>query len=582
MKLLPCVIIIALQLRESGCIIGSIKHWLFGDHHQNVVDKALSESGAKFEVVSTDEKFLKFANELNDMSPLDACYHIVVYSLKKKCGDLTEEDLGKLAVQLLNCQSEAENRPTFQCTADMTIAECTKNMDGPTWNAYQIVGNRARAMCYATQQDQFRRLTEMAVHELVAAADDQLENLKQMMKGQELLHSLTSETVQKLFDSQMELLGNHQQLKLAHDTIMSNVESNMKNLHQEKSLIATGNKQLAEMVENIKKKLDLTAENMATQERKQQENYKNIIEDLGQIHIKAQDALKKLDESSAQLLRNHKEMTKFYLEMYLNVNKINSSVSELMDTVLTMQKDLEKKISWFSHILGSSEDKLAVMMSWGQHLMFFLFIIIMSVYLQIPRLSRLAIIAALTANAVAELKFGQSIGFRHVLGFIVTVVTANVMYHIWRPKSYYRREQYMAIGDADPDARSFPLSADEIQTLQHLLQRVQNSVPESNDGGGSGNQFNRNQATRARPDSSTMLEEDENIRRFLGDNLDATETFRPETPLPSTSGFGRSFSRSSTPSRSSTTSVRCHGLTRTGTPCRLSAASGQDFCHRHK
>lgn len=60
------------------------------------------------------------------------------------------------------------------------------------------------------------------------------------------------------------------------------------------------------------------------------------------------------DESSAQLLRNHKEMTKFYLEMYLNVNKINSSVSELMDTVLTMQKDLEKKISWFSHILGSS------------------------------------------------------------------------------------------------------------------------------------------------------------------------------------------------------------------------------------
>lgn len=582
MKLLLCVIIIALQLKESGCIIGSIKHWLFGDHHQNVVDKALSESGAKFEVVSTDEKFLKFANELNDMSPLDACYHIVVYSLKKKCGDLTEEDLGKLAVQLLNCQSEAENRPTFQCTADMTIAECTKNMDGPTWNAYQIVGNRARAMCYATQQDQFRRLTEMAVHELVAAADDQLENLKQMMKGQELLHSLTSETVQKLFDSQMELLGNHQQLKLAHDTIMSNVESNMKNLHQEKSLIATGNKQLAEMVENIKKKLDLTAENMATQERKQQENYKNIIEDLGQIHIKAQDALKKLDESSAQLLRNHKEMTKFYLEMYLNVNKINSSVSELMDTVLTMQKDLEKKISWFSHILGSSEDKLAVMMSWGQHLMFFLFIIIMSVYLQIPRLSRLAIIAALTANAVAELKFGQSIGFRHVLGFIVTVVTANVMYHIWRPKSYYRREQYMAIGDADPDARSFPLSADEIQTLQHLLQRVQNSVPESNDGGGSRNQFNRNQATRARPDSSTMLEEDENIRRFLGDNLDATETFRPETPLPSTSGFGRSFSRSSTPSRSSTTSVRCHGLTRTGTPCRLSAASGQDFCHRHK
>jgi hypothetical protein len=53
----------------------------------------------------------------------------------------------------------------------------------------------------------------------------------------------------------MELLGNHQQLKLAHSTIMTNVENNMESLRQEKSLIATGNQQLAEMVENIKQKL---------------------------------------------------------------------------------------------------------------------------------------------------------------------------------------------------------------------------------------------------------------------------------------------------------------------------------------
>jgi hypothetical protein len=73
-------------------------------------------------------------------------------------------------------------------------------------------------------------------------------------------------------------------------------------------------------------------------------------------------------------------------------------------------------------------------MSWGQHLMFFMFVIIMSVYLQIPRLSRLAIIVALTANGVAELKFGQSLGFKHVLGFIVTIVTGNVIR--WTPNIF--------------------------------------------------------------------------------------------------------------------------------------------------
>ena len=59
-----------------------------------------------------------------------------------------------------------------------TLADCTREMDGPTWNAYQIVGNRARAMCYATQQDQFRRLTEMTVNDLVSAANDQLHSME--------------------------------------------------------------------------------------------------------------------------------------------------------------------------------------------------------------------------------------------------------------------------------------------------------------------------------------------------------------------------------------------------------------------
>jgi hypothetical protein len=43
----------------------------------------------------------------------------VIYQLKKRCGELTEEELGKLSVQLLNCQSEVEQRPIFTCHSDM-------------------------------------------------------------------------------------------------------------------------------------------------------------------------------------------------------------------------------------------------------------------------------------------------------------------------------------------------------------------------------------------------------------------------------------------------------------------------------
>lgn len=78
MKLLLVVFVLIGHYNESECVLENIKHWLFGDHGQHIVDSSLSKSGAKFEVVSTDEKFLKFASTLTDMSPLDACYHIVI------------------------------------------------------------------------------------------------------------------------------------------------------------------------------------------------------------------------------------------------------------------------------------------------------------------------------------------------------------------------------------------------------------------------------------------------------------------------------------------------------------------------
>ena len=53
-------------------------------------------------------------------------------------------------------------------------------MDPTTWNSYQIVNNRARALCYATQQQQFRRQAELTVNKLVSASHGQLQFLQQL------------------------------------------------------------------------------------------------------------------------------------------------------------------------------------------------------------------------------------------------------------------------------------------------------------------------------------------------------------------------------------------------------------------
>ena len=70
-----------------------------------------------------------------------------------------------------------------------TIAECTRDMDNTVWNAYQIVSNRARAICYNTRQQQFRMKTENTVNKLVYSAQHQVQAMGRL-KVKEIHFSL--------------------------------------------------------------------------------------------------------------------------------------------------------------------------------------------------------------------------------------------------------------------------------------------------------------------------------------------------------------------------------------------------------
>jgi hypothetical protein len=114
----------------------------------------------------------------------------MILQLKEDCNDLSEEALSKLSVNLLNCQSQMEGRKVFPCTTEMvfttnplsckyyyhlkkflvfkylyaqTLRECTQGMDDIQWNSYLVISNRARSVCYAARQQQFRALTQMTV-----------------------------------------------------------------------------------------------------------------------------------------------------------------------------------------------------------------------------------------------------------------------------------------------------------------------------------------------------------------------------------------------------------------------------------
>lgn len=75
----------------------------------------------QYELPADNEEFIQEALKLIDAprESLDVCTHRVVHMLKKDCNKLNLEEIGKLAVMMLNCQLEIEGRQTFSCKPEM-------------------------------------------------------------------------------------------------------------------------------------------------------------------------------------------------------------------------------------------------------------------------------------------------------------------------------------------------------------------------------------------------------------------------------------------------------------------------------
>jgi hypothetical protein len=52
---------------------------------------------------------------------------------------------------------------------------------------------------------------------------------------------MATDTIRKLYESQQEMLGHHQQLQITQEGVMTQITDNMESLKTEKALIAAGN-----------------------------------------------------------------------------------------------------------------------------------------------------------------------------------------------------------------------------------------------------------------------------------------------------------------------------------------------------
>uniref|UniRef100_A0A8C5QIH0 Protein brambleberry n=1 Tax=Leptobrachium leishanense TaxID=445787 RepID=A0A8C5QIH0_9ANUR len=379
---------------------------------------------APFEMTTADDKFLAEAKHL-ELSPLDSCHYQVVSRLRASCTDMSEEEIAKLGVALFNCQAEVEGRPTYPCTEDMTLAECTSSMDPDTWNAYHIVSNRARSVCYATRQLHFRRRTELTVNTLVSAAMNQLEAMKMLKDGQEELKELTSESLQKVVSSQNDLLVQQEQLQSNQQTMEKSINGNLEMLTEEKALIASGHHLVAKLINGITRKMENVSSQLVVQDSELQEGHRAILTDLSAVRNRSHEVYSKI-ESNLDLFLSHQNQTALYYdELMEKLNRMNKSLGMVLHAMEHMHRNVEERLGYIQAFISWAGGNINAIYTCVLHAAYFLLLAFLMTFLQTPGFSRALLLLLILCNALSELNHRVSLTFRSLTVVLVCTVTVH-------------------------------------------------------------------------------------------------------------------------------------------------------------
>lgn len=594
---LRCIIFL-LIFCKSECFL----EWLFGSENRISEEKKEgSEVGAlvkiPFELTVADEKFLAEAQEYGlQTSELDTCYHKVIIKVQS-CQNMNEEDIGKLSVRLLNCQSAVEGRQIFQCTDGMTLRECTKNMDQTTWNAYQIVSNRARAICYAARQQQFSAKTEMSVNKLVSTTEYQLNAMKIIQTHQERVGRLTQQTLNAMALGQQDLLQQQERLKLSQNSIHNFVTGNMREILREKALIAAGQKELADMTTDIKKKLDDASHHLHTNEEERLANHQEILADLATIQFKAKEVWEKIENSTQKLLQQHTQASENYKETLHNLHLINETISHMMQVIEQVRTEISLKLGWLGKLLDGTGDQLVLLNTCILHLAYFILAAISAVFIHAPYLSRILLLLLVPLNAFLEINNGKFLDFFSLTAIIIFTTAAqwifSIIYefskkkkiipsitgipesskssgspqqqNVVSPNTSYTDDSsdldYNNDNERSTDAANYSLPIHENNLASHFTPIH--------------NYLSRNSINKHLYSDESLLNiknrSINNIKRDLSLDLDndSVRSSHSSTPM-------RSSSRASTPSRRT-----CFGHNKSGESCKRSCLKGRNFCYQH-
>ncbi|KAK4880353.1 hypothetical protein RN001_008499 [Aquatica leii] len=499
---------------------------------ENINDEMLGQV-VPYELPVSDEKFISEAAKLTGvaLSQLDSCQHRVVLKLQTSCDKMNDEQLAKMAVMLLNCQSAVEGRKIYPCTDTMSIKDCTVNMDPDTWNSYHLMSNRARAVCYSVRQSQFRGLTEYTINRLMTAARNQLFNLDKISKDQENLHEMAQQSLESVAKGQEFLVQQQKDFQQAQLHNQLALENNIQRLSDEKRIIKETNEELMKMTHSVQGKIEQAAWQLRMHTDESRVNHQELIDDLIGIQNKVQIIFQQIQDSSELLLKQSEMAHQQYKATLTQLVEVNATVHSLVSLVGGTRKALEERLIWINNALGGTDLALERLYAISWHTGFLLVAMISCAFLGAQTITRLMVTISLPLNlaltlqhsehALNPLQLSTSVG----ACILIQLLVSSIMV-LWQSKM-----------------------------LRHAIPMIKEKL--------------------------TPQKQNCNGVKYVNEEDDYPDSLTFTSPLRNEHISSRSRSRTPLILNGSSKSY-CSAKTRLGTPCKLTALTGRNFCYRHQ
>ncbi|XP_053673758.1 protein brambleberry-like [Anopheles nili] len=358
-----------------------------------------------YELSEGDENFIREASKWIGMnlSKLDLCHHRIILKLKKSCNDLNAEQMGKLSVMLLNCQSDSEGRPLFACTDEMPLRRCTERMDPDTWNAYHLITNRAKAVCASVRHEQFRGLTELTVNKLMSTAHEQVRMMDELAGNQQKLQSITKQAVDEMVGNNERIMNQQGDIMKLSEVHRAKVESNFRDLIREKGLIKAGQQEVASLLTDLRNRIDDSMRQLELQSKRSKLNHDSLLTDLERLQDNAAEIAAKIDETGLHFAEHHRVAEEQYRYTLEQLQRINTTVSNLLESLGTLQQDFNRHLSWLVEKIGGSENILQKLNVILLHFSYLLVGMICLAFVGADKFLRVVFIAAVPGNLIGGL-----------------------------------------------------------------------------------------------------------------------------------------------------------------------------------